>query len=121
MWRGRSFRGRNRGRLGTKTAFTIGLSLLAFGSASDAQVRVRGYTRSDGSYVMPHYRSSPDGSRLNNWSTQGNYNPYTGRQGTQPLYGGSNYGRSSAFGSFGRYSGSSSRSNSSSLFGGDDD
>lgn len=105
-----------------KSAFAIGLALLAFSSAADAQVRVRGYTRSDGTYVAPHYRSRPDNSRLNNWSTQGNYNPYTGRQGSQSLYGSSSsYGRSSTFGSFGSYGSSSSRSNSNSLFGSDDD
>jgi hypothetical protein len=36
--------------------------------------------------VQPHYRSSPDGSRLNNWSTRGNVNPYTGKPGTVDPY-----------------------------------
>ena len=40
-----------------------------------AQVRVRGYTRKDGTYVRPHYRSRPDGNFYNNWSTYGNVNP----------------------------------------------
>lgn len=44
-------------------------------------VPVRGYYRSSGAYVQPHYRSSPDGNFYNNWSSQGNYNPYTGQQG----------------------------------------
>lgn len=44
---------------------------------------VQGYTRQDGTYVAPHRRSMPDSSTSNNWSTQGNYNPYTGRPGTQ--------------------------------------
>ncbi len=50
--------------------------------AADA-VRVRGYTRRDGTYVAPHYRSAPDGNFYNNWSTLGNVNPYTGRVGTK--------------------------------------
>lgn len=45
-------------------------------------VRVSGYTRSDGTYVAPHYRSDPDGSFDNNWSTLGNINPHTGSLGT---------------------------------------
>jgi hypothetical protein len=42
---------------------------------------VRGYTRRDGTYVQPHYRSAPDGNVYNNWSTRGNVNPYTGQSG----------------------------------------
>jgi hypothetical protein len=48
-----------------------------------AQVHVNGYTRRDGTYVAPHYRSSPNGSTLDNWSTRGNVNPYTGQYGTR--------------------------------------
>lgn len=47
-------------------------------SVASADVRVRGYHRSDGTYVRPHYRSSPDSSRSNNFSYPGNRNPYTG-------------------------------------------
>lgn len=46
-----------------------------------ADVHVDGYTRKDGSYVQPHYRSSPDGDFSNNWSTLGNINPHTGSLG----------------------------------------
>jgi len=51
------------------------ISLLA--NAED--VKVRGYYRSDGTYVRPHYRSKPDGNPYNNWSYPNNINPYTGR------------------------------------------
>lgn len=49
-------------------------------------VAVRGHVRSDGTYVPTHMRSAPDGVFSNNWSTKGNYNPYTGQPGykTQP-------------------------------------
>ena len=43
-----------------------------------ADVHVRGYYRSNGTYVQPHYRSNPDGNFYNNWSTYPNVNPYTG-------------------------------------------
>jgi len=46
-------------------------------------VFVHGYTRSNGTYVSPHYRSAPDGNVYNNWSTVGNVNPYTGEPGTK--------------------------------------
>jgi hypothetical protein len=53
-----------------------------------AQTYVRGYYRSNGTYVAPHYRSNPDGNFYNNWSTFGNINPYTGSMGTRltPTY-----------------------------------
>lgn len=35
---------------------------------AEAQVHVRGHYRSNGTYVQPHYRSSPDGNPYNNYS-----------------------------------------------------
>lgn len=59
----------------------------AFVADASAQQRVDGYTRRDGTYVQPHYRSTPDNSYNNNWSVQGNQNPYTGNYGTRsPTY-----------------------------------
>ena len=51
--------------------------------ASAAQVRVKGYVKKDGTYVAPHYRSNPNGTTLDNYSTKGNTNPYTGKVGTR--------------------------------------
>ena len=49
---------------------------------ADAATRVRGYYKpSSGTYVMPHYRSSPNSTRWDNYSTRGNYNPFTGKKG----------------------------------------
>jgi hypothetical protein len=74
-----------------------------------ADVYVRGHTRSDGTYVQPHYRTNPNNSTYDNYSTRGNTNPYTGRAGTvdpnrdfygsQPGYGGSQptYGGSTPY------------------------
>lgn len=53
---------------------TLALSVSAY-------TRVRGYYRSNGTYVQPHYRTSPNSSFYDNWSTRGNYNPYTGSKG----------------------------------------
>jgi hypothetical protein len=44
---------------------------------------VNGYVKRDGTYVPPHYRSPRDGDFGNNWSTKGNENPYTGKEGTR--------------------------------------
>ena len=43
---------------------------------------INGYTRKDGTYVAPHYRSDPDGNPYNNYSYPGNVNPYTGKRAT---------------------------------------
>ena len=48
-----------------------------------AQVQVDGYTRKNGTYVQPHYRSSPNNTVRDNYSYKGNTNPYTGKQGTK--------------------------------------
>jgi len=50
-----------------------------------AQVNVRGYTKKNGTYVAPHYRSNPNSTKLDNWSTKGNINPYTGKAGTKEV------------------------------------
>jgi len=49
---------------------------------SSADVWVSGYYRKDGTYVIGHWRSRPDGNPYNNWSFPGNINPYTGRIAT---------------------------------------
>ena len=62
------------------------LALASFVGAVQADTSVRGYTRKDGTYVQPHMRSSPDSNPYNNYSTQGNTNPYTGQAGTRNPY-----------------------------------
>ncbi|MCW5729984.1 MAG: hypothetical protein KIT20_04445 [Alphaproteobacteria bacterium] len=57
--------------------------LLALNPAAEAGESVRGYTKRDGTYVAPHYRSSPDRSYNNNWTVSPNVNPYTGQMGTR--------------------------------------
>lgn len=47
----------------------ISLFLLPF--SAEALVSVRGYYRSNGTYVAPHYRTSPDSTTSNNFSTNG--------------------------------------------------
>jgi hypothetical protein len=52
-------------------------------SAPNTTVNVRGYFRKNGTYVAGHRRTAPDGNFNNNWSTQGNVNPFTGKVGTK--------------------------------------
>ena len=55
--------------------------LLLSAQAFARDVHVDGYTRSNGTYVQPHYRSAPDSTPTNNYSHEGNVNPYTGEIG----------------------------------------
>ncbi len=68
-----------------KTLIAI-ISLMIMPGVLLAQAYVHPYTRQNGTYVEGHYRTAPDNSRLNNWTTQGNVNPYNGNRGTQPAY-----------------------------------
>lgn len=62
-------------------AITLSL-LFGFTGNAEAAVRVKGYVKpSTGRYVTPHYRSNPDSYKFNNYSSRGNYNPFTGRKG----------------------------------------
>jgi hypothetical protein len=61
------------------------LLLLLISYASFAQdVWVNSYYKSDGTYVEGYYRTEPDNTVNNNYSTIGNQNPYTGEYGTKP-------------------------------------
>lgn len=59
---------------------------------------VRGHIKRDGTYVAPHMRSNADPTPLNNYSTRGNYNPYTGQKGYVDPYAKPNEGIRSPYG-----------------------
>lgn len=47
-----------------------------------AVTRVKGYIKNSGTYVAPHFKSTPNKSKFDNFSTKGNINPFTGKKGT---------------------------------------
>ena len=63
------------------------LGLFVFGifgfgaNQAEASNRVSGYTTKRGTYVQPYYKSSPNSYKSDNYSSRGNYNPYTGKKG----------------------------------------
>lgn len=66
--------------------FLFGFIFL-FSNAEARTVSTRGYYKpSTGTYVMPSYKTSPNKTKLDNFSTKGNYNPYTGKKGTVNPY-----------------------------------
>ena len=44
-------------------------------------VNVRGYVKKNGKYVKSHHRTKPNSTKADNYSAQGNVNPYTGAVG----------------------------------------
>lgn len=62
-----------------KSIFALSLGLACVTAVADEYVR--GYTKKDGTYVAPHYRTSPNSRQNDNYSYQGNQNPYTGEKG----------------------------------------
>jgi len=71
----------------------ITATLLVVSLSAIADQSVNGYIRQDGTYVQPHERTNPNSIRFDNYSSQGNTNPYTGEHGSQrnefsnpPLY-----------------------------------
>jgi hypothetical protein len=61
------------------------VALIGISYFSKAQVWVDSYTKSNGTVVQGHYRSEPNNTKLDNWSTYPNVNPYTGETGTIKL------------------------------------
>jgi hypothetical protein len=66
-----------------KILFLLVLASLIIPVVEARDVRVNGGYRSDGTYVQPHYRTSPNSTQSDNWGTKGNTNPYTGAPGTK--------------------------------------
>ena len=63
-----------------RTLAAVALTILSFGYAR-ADDYVNGYNRSNGTYVEPYHRTEPNSTKLDNYSTRGNVNPYTGQAG----------------------------------------
>lgn len=57
------------------------VAMLSLSTHVLADKYVRGYTKSDGTYVQGHYKTESNGTKYDNYSTKGNTNPYTGKQG----------------------------------------
>jgi hypothetical protein len=67
-----------------KLLASIAIIFLSLVSFAQGYTHVSGYTRSNGTYVQGYYRTLPNDTRNDNWSTIGNTNPFTGVAGTKP-------------------------------------
>lgn len=68
----------NYGNNRRNTTFTYG----SYGTNSNTTT-VNGYTRSNGTYVNGYTRTQKNNTNHDNFSTSGNYNPYTGTTGSR--------------------------------------
>jgi len=66
---------------GTASAQTTQGTNTYGGYGTQGQHQVQGYTNQNGSYVQPHMQTNPNNTTIDNWSTRGNTNPYTGQPG----------------------------------------
>ena len=64
----------------------ITILLLLIAQYSSAQKRTEGYTKKNGTYVAPHFKTKSNKSKHDNYSTKGNTNPFTGKKGTVDPY-----------------------------------
>lgn len=56
--------------------------LISFNIVEAKTISVRGYYKpSTGRYVAPSFKTSPNRTKIDNYSTKGNYNPFTGKRG----------------------------------------
>lgn len=46
----------------------------------------RGYVNKSGRYVLPHMQTAPNRTRVDNWTSRPNVNPYNGKVGTKDPY-----------------------------------
>ena len=55
--------------------------LSGYGQVNPNHHYVNGYYRSDGTYVQGHYRTNPNSTNRDNYTTKPNVNPWTGKKG----------------------------------------
>ncbi len=62
--------------------------ILAIATTGFAQrsTRVRSTVTKSGTYRAPHARTTPNKTKMDNYSTRGNVNPHTGKAGTKDPY-----------------------------------
>lgn len=63
------------------TLILLVFSLSLLGQVNPNYHKVKGYYKSDGTYVKPHYRTNRNSTNRDNYSTKPNVNPHTGERG----------------------------------------
>ena len=66
-----------------KKIFFFASLMFGIGISAQNTYYQQGYTRKDGTHVQGHDKTRPNSSNHDNYSTQGNSNPYTGSSGSR--------------------------------------
>ena len=66
-----------------KIILTLSIAIIALTAFSQTTTTTSGYYKTNGTYVAPAVKTTPDRTNTNNFSTTGNTNPYTGTTGTK--------------------------------------
>jgi hypothetical protein len=64
--------------------FILGFVTIGTCQINNNHVWVNGYYKLDGTYIPGHFRTAPNSTNLDNFSTVGNINPYTYQPGWIP-------------------------------------
>ena len=67
-------------------AIPLAISPLPVGAFAQGNHQVQGHMRKNGTDVQPHQQTNPNSTRMDNYGTKGNVNPYTGQPGTKDPY-----------------------------------
>lgn len=60
----------------------LSIPLILIGQTNSKHNYVKSYYKKDGTFVSGHYKTMPNNTMLDNFSTKGNINPYTGKLGS---------------------------------------
>ena len=55
--------------------------VLSFSAFAQTSTFVPGYVKKNGTYVEPYWKTTPNSTKLDNYSTKPNENPFTGKEG----------------------------------------
>ena len=61
--------------------FYLFINTLIYSQVNPNYHQVEGYYRSNGTYVKPHYKTNPNSTNIDNYTTKPNINPHTGKKG----------------------------------------
>ena len=64
----------------------LAATVLAAVPSFAADHAVKGYVKKDGTYVAPTLATNPNATKVDNYSSKGNVNPATGKEGTVEPY-----------------------------------
>ena len=69
-----------------KTKMLLAVLVSAAMPALAADHAVKGYVKKDGTYVAPTVATNPNATKIDNYSSKGNVNPVTGKEGSVDPY-----------------------------------